>query len=155
MLKRFFYASVAVLMLAIAFHIGASTAHSQAGGTIVDADDPGGGSWVVTSSGTVYFSIYGSQNPSAPHWTPLGTIPATAPIVRIQDAGTDASGNSNVHAFDASGNFYVSTNNGGTWARRGNVFGVPVPALQRSWGQVKALYHPTPGMTVTPGANDR
>ena len=30
MLKRFFYASAAILMLAIAFHVGASTATAQA-----------------------------------------------------------------------------------------------------------------------------
>jgi hypothetical protein len=32
---------------------------------------------------------------------------------------------------------------------------LPTSTLHQSWGQVKALYHPTPGMTVTPGANDK
>ena len=38
----------------------------------------------------------------------------------------------------------------------GNIFGgAPTPALHESWGQVKARYRSTPGMTVTPGANDK
>ena len=31
----------------------------------------------------------------------------------------------------------------------------PTTALHQSWGQVKARYHATPGMTVTPGADNR
>jgi hypothetical protein len=42
----------------------------------------------------------------------------------------------------------------------GNIFsGAPTPALHESWGQLKSRYHTTPsatpGMTATPGANDR
>lgn len=153
--KRIFYVSAAILALAIAYQLGVTAAEGQSGGTLAAADDPGFGSWAVTSSGSVYLSDYGTQTPVAPHWTFRGTIPATAPIVHVANAGTDNSGNSVVHAFDSAGNFYLSSNGGVTWSRRGNVFGSPVPALQQSWGQVKARYQITPGMTVTPGARNR
>jgi hypothetical protein len=56
--------------------------------------------------------------------------------------------------YTANGDAYLQSANG-TWAPAGNVFGGPTPALHQSWGQVKARYQNTPGMTVTPGANDR
>jgi hypothetical protein len=41
------------------------------------------------------------------------------------------------------------------WNYEGNLFGGATPTLHQSWGQVKARYHATPGMTVTPGADKR
>ena len=57
----------------------------------------------------------------------------------------------------ANGDVYASSvGNSTQWVRIDNVFsGPPTPALHESWGQVKARYHNTPGMTVTPGGNDR
>ena len=55
MLKRIFYASAAVLMLALAYHLGAGTATAQAPGNPVVATFPGGGSpAIVTANGDVY-----------------------------------------------------------------------------------------------------
>lgn len=69
------------------------------------------------------------------------------------------------------GTFYVMTPNGDVYSRvttgtswrpenplasLGNFWsGSPTPALHESWGQVKARYRSTPGMTVTPGADNR
>jgi hypothetical protein len=39
------------------------------------------------------------------------------------------------------GNFYLSVDTGRTWSRRGNVFGTSTPALQETWGALKARYH--------------
>ena len=60
----------------------------------------------------------------------------------------------------ANGDVYEGSNylNGvpATWTKVSNVFaGGPVPALHESWGQVKARYRSTPGMTVTPGSDNR
>ena len=62
MLKRFFYASAAVLMLAIAYHLGAGTATAQAPSNSVVACFYG--SWsVVTANGDVYWSSNGQDGP--------------------------------------------------------------------------------------------
>lgn len=75
--------------------------------------------------------------------------------MHIGDAATDNSGQVVVHAFAQNGDFFVSSDDGRTWSRRGNVFGSPTPALREPWGQVKARYRSTPGMTVTPGTSNR
>jgi hypothetical protein len=138
--KRFCYVSCSLLALMLAYQLGVTAAHGQASGLIVDADDPGLGSYVVTSSGAVYFALYGSQEPAAPRWSLRGTIPASASVVRIQGAGTNSVGNDVVHAFDANGNFYVSSDGARTWSRRGNVLGAPTPAIRQSWSEVKQRY---------------
>jgi hypothetical protein len=59
-LKRLFYASASILMLAAAYHLGASTAGAQAGGTILGFSGAGshcsGTFYVITPSGDVYGS---------------------------------------------------------------------------------------------------
>jgi hypothetical protein len=152
--KRMFYVSCSILALTIAYQLGVTAAHGQASGTLQDADDPGLGSYVVTSSGTVYFALYGSNLAVAPRWSLKGTIPTSAPVVRIQGAGTTASGIDVVHAFDANGDFFVSADAGRTWVRRGNVFGGPTPGLRETWGQLKSRYAPDPG-TAQPQTSDR
>ena len=154
MAHKFFYVCAGILMLALAYQLGASTAHGQGVGTVLDADDPGLGSYVVASSGRVYFALYGTNLAPAPRWTLKGTIPSAAPIVRIQGAGTGPTGIDVVHAFDADGNFFVSADAGATWARRANVFGGATPAQSSSWGQLKARYAPNPGV-AQPRTSDR
>ena len=61
MLKRFFYASAAVLMLALAYHLGAGTAGAQAPSNPVVATF---GPWtVVTANGDVYYAPNGVTGP--------------------------------------------------------------------------------------------
>jgi len=145
-MKRFFHASAAILMLVIAYQLGVTAAQGQSGGSLAATSDGGWGSAVVTTSGSVYFSLYGSTNtPAAPHWTFMGTAPVTASAVAIVDAGYNSTATADVlHVFDANGNFYLSTDSGHTWSRRGNVFGSPVPAMRESWGQLKARYQGAP-----------
>jgi hypothetical protein len=60
----------------------------------------------------------------------------------------------NPHAVVIGGNglTYVAD----TFNKRIQIFGSgPTPTLRESWGQVKARYHAAPGMTVTPGADNR
>lgn len=132
--KRIFYVSGSIMALAIAYQLGVTAAHGQAGGTLAAVTDGNLGSAVATTSGNVYYSLYGSNTPAAPHWTFKGTIPASAPVVDIVDAGYAPNGIDDVlHAFDASGNFYLSMDTGRTWSRRGSVFGGATPAIQESW----------------------
>ena len=152
--KRMFYVSCSILALTIAYQLGVTSAHGQASGTIQDADDPGLGSYVVTSSGAVYSALYGSNLALTPRWTLKGTIPTGSPVVRIQGAGTTATGVDVVHAFDANGDFFVSADAGRTWARRGNVFGGTTPALRETWGELKSRYAPNRG-TSRQGADRR
>jgi hypothetical protein len=110
MARKFFLVAAGLLMLALSYHLGASTAVAQSAGNpvVAMAGVPSGG--------------------------PLG-ITATA--------------------MTASGDLYGTTN-GLSWTLLSNVFSAgPTPALHESWGQVKARYHATPGMTVTPGADNR
>ena len=54
MLKRFFYASASILMLAAAYHLGASTATAQAPSNPVVGMAEGPLTLVVTATGDVY-----------------------------------------------------------------------------------------------------
>lgn len=152
--KRLFYASGAVLMLAIAYQLGVTNAQGQSGGALADVHDTGLGSYAVTPSGAVYVSLYGSLSAPAPHWSLRGNISSSSPIMHIGDAQSDVSGQVVVHAFAENGNFYVSTDDGRTWSLHGNVFGSPVPARQESWGQLKARYAPkSSSPTLQPPTN--
>ena len=79
-------------------------------------------------------------------------------------ATAQAPGNPIVGIAADGGNFVVVTGNGDTyhgdgpspWAPGHNVFvGSPTPAVRESWGQLKARYRPAPGMTATPGTDNR
>jgi hypothetical protein len=69
MLKKLFYASASILMLAIAYHLGANTATAQSG-TQVSGFSASSGSevfWVLTPNGDVFQRI---MNPGQP----MGTL---------------------------------------------------------------------------------
>jgi hypothetical protein len=56
-LKRFFFASLGVLALSLAFHFGAQTAQGQAGDDVVIRTEESRGEnrlWVVTQKGNIY-----------------------------------------------------------------------------------------------------
>ena len=88
--KTFFYVSLGILALAVAFQMGAQTAQGQFG-TIAGASfsDPWG--MVVLDNGDVYMAQLTSSLPTMNNWT-----------------------------FTE------------------NVFGAPVPAIQTTWGKIKA-----------------
>src|SRR6185503_12366584 len=60
-MKRFFYASAAILMLSLAFHFGYTTARAQAPGNPVVAALSVNS--VVTANGDVYYAPSGIANP--------------------------------------------------------------------------------------------
>jgi hypothetical protein len=60
-LKRLFYASASILMLALAYHLGASTAGAQApGNSVIAGWYVAGNSAVVTANGDVYLGEGGN-----------------------------------------------------------------------------------------------
>ena len=89
MLKKLFYASGSILMLALAYHFGATSATAQApGNPVVGLSMPGSGTIaVVTADGTVYGNagsyntpfavvghVFGGPTPAAqPTWGQLKT----------------------------------------------------------------------------------
>lgn len=130
--KRFFYVSAGILCLALAYHLGATSATAQGTSSGIVADigcAPGspepGMSLVLnrvvysaTLSGTYGFQVR----------APLPPIPGTSPVVAI-DASCTGLG------MLANGDVWAG--GGPSWSYVGNVTGGPTPAVQQSWGQVK------------------
>jgi hypothetical protein len=76
--KTFFYVSLGVLALAIAFHFGATSAQGQApGNPIVAAMSAGqGGSWAIAANGDVYTP----NGPTGATWNHTGNVFTGSPI---------------------------------------------------------------------------
>ena len=72
MLKKLFYASASILMLALAYHFGATSAGAQApGNPVVGVTYVAAGSaFAVTANGDIYISGYSDLQ----HWTLSGNI---------------------------------------------------------------------------------
>jgi hypothetical protein len=169
MARRFFYICAGMLMLALSYHFGASTAGAQSAG-IAAPSEVAALSGLLRNGETIPLPTYAD-----------GTTALESECRWIVSPAIDFGGASWCLAADGSyGNIfdvqYAATSSFFT-AHRGRVVNCPtsnVPqeavnfliiatrgasqpttALHQSWGQVKALYHPTPGMTVTPGADTR
>ena len=84
MLKRFFYASAAILMLALAYHLGAGTATAQApSNPVVAALAPG---IVVTANGDVYANPNLINPSNATPWQLAGHVFGGGPIPAQQES---------------------------------------------------------------------
>jgi hypothetical protein len=71
MVKKLFYASAAMLMLALAFHLGATTAQGQSGSMVTGfAVGSVGGNWadcyVITPNGDVFSRTLNAQGGAQP-----------------------------------------------------------------------------------------
>jgi hypothetical protein len=133
-MSRWIIAMLALASLLIAFQLGVTAAGGQGQQTVVFADDPGGGSVVVTNIGDVYYATYPPSGSG--QWSLMGHIPSSSPIVTIH-TGYDT----NIHAFAQNGDFYTSPDNGATWQLSGNVFAGPTAARRSTWGGIKGRYH--------------
>jgi hypothetical protein len=77
-LKRLFYASAAILCLALAYHYGATSAIAQApGDPVVAAAADGSFYWVVTANGDVYCP---RSNVTEPTWIKSGNVFGGGPV---------------------------------------------------------------------------
>ena len=79
MLKKLFYASASILMLALAYHLGATTATAQAPGNPIVGF---AGALACTANGDVY-GIAG-VDPTYGHWNRVGNIFAGGPTPAAQ-----------------------------------------------------------------------
>ena len=83
MLKRFFYASAAVLMLALAYHLGAGSATAQPpSNPVVGVAAVPGGMFAGTANGDFY--VFGNGGPAA--WRFAGNIFSGSPTPTQQES---------------------------------------------------------------------
>ncbi len=119
MLKKLFYASASILMLALAYHLGASTATAQSG--LFRVLNPGG-PLIIEVGGAVY-----TFNGSAWEQPSLAPPPVPASSLLVGDSQT------------------YMTVDGTTWVWNNQwqsvpLPGSPTPAAQPTFGQLKAQY---------------
>ena len=135
-MKKLLYASAAVVLIAIAFHIGAGTASGQAGNTLISMTDYPRLQYsavAVDAVGGIYFG-------HLQQWTRVGTTPSR-PV--------------EIWSRDSDGGIIIALENGdlyqlgsparpvGDWTLTydSNVFSEsPTSTQQPSWGHVKGLY---------------
>jgi hypothetical protein len=129
--KRFLYAVAAILMLAIAHHLGASTATTQGVGDVTAAN-------VALVGPDVYYTCVVGRTFYLSHGLPTvfsiaQPVPGTAAVV--------ATGSDGIYltAMLASGDVY-QWDGSTAWIRRGNMTGAPISARLQTWGQVKARF---------------
>lgn len=141
MARKFFLAAAGMLMLALSYHLGAGTASGQSFPIRV--------LWLnnVIANGSVYYLE--AFNP------PLGWKLLSGPdLPPVPPSSLISFSSSNGIAITDAGEGWVRYGTG-SWQDLGFLPGGPTPTLHESWGQVKARYQSTPGMTVTPGPKDR
>ena len=133
--RSFCYVCLGVLALALAYHLGASTATAQTSGAFlvgsfdVDTD-------IVAVDGTGQVSALGWHNGRGLHAGPIA----------LPKAGTVVSVAGDVPSIDAvrlcvlyaDGDAYEYRES--SWTYCGNLGGVPTPAQRESMGSVKARY---------------
>ena len=150
MARKFFYVCAGMLMLALSYHLGASTSSAQ-GGAVIE-----GGSIQTVQDNTFPRATacvnriwrWMGESGGAPIEYPF-PVPGTSRIVATDPNGL---------VLLENGDWYKGSSGG--WTLIGNLAGGgPTQALRESWGQVKSRYRTTPtatpGMTVTPGADKR
>ncbi len=135
MLKKLFYASASILMLALSYHLGARIATGQSGEQLMDiawrmAD---GHAYGVSASGAIY-ATPGHCQP----WSLVGHMPAGCVPVCVLDG-------------DVGGSLDIACADGSAWTVQGSVpnisvvpgsqvFGGPTPAARATWGGLKARH---------------
>ena len=129
MLKKLFYASGAVLMLALAYHLGAVTAQAQGPGfRVIGENAP-----FVAVGNNVYRLDYSGWRP-----VPPGSGSNTLPPVPVSNLVLYLGST----AITQTGEGWVEDGNTHVWSSIGVVPGSPTPATQETWGGVKARYRP-------------
>jgi hypothetical protein len=137
MLKKLFYASASILMLALAYHLGATAAHGQSANAVVGNLASGYLEFVLTASGDEY--VLNTNNPGI-GWHFYENVGASAG--RPASQFTVFAWGDGAYAFTANGDVYKRPNLDGpySWAFINNVFGSSTPTARPSFGQLKAQY---------------
>ena len=138
-LKKLFLASASVLMLALAYHLGATSAGAQLSGTISAAAaverGPYGGPIIYAVVGrTLYAGGDPGGGPAIGTPWSGGPIPGSSPVIAV---GSSRSGPAPTVVL-ANGDTYAAIQGpGGPWSMIGNAVGSATGAATQSWGSVK------------------
>ena len=137
--RKFLYVCAGVFLLALSYHLGASTVGAQGAGLglicRLDGTDMYSTESFCTPGGDV-FQYWGG------HWTKTSNVFGGAPggrLVVSYDSGVALASNGEVFASALLGY--------GPWTSVGFPIGGPTPAMQESWGQLKSRYAPSHGPT--------
>jgi hypothetical protein len=140
MARNFFYISAGMLMLALAYHFGASTAAAQGANLLcAAANQDGSTNWAVDSNGALYEQTRNDAG-SGP-WYPIRTIPVTSKPVALSVFPSTA-GDTAFALFAEDGTVYAWVGWQGSYTTSNVFSGGPTPAQHESWGQVKSRYAP-------------
>jgi hypothetical protein len=150
--RKFFYLCAALLCLSLAFHFGYTTARAQVGTTVWSAAATSATGAVLVGRTICWANPLDGWSGSFP------PVPGASQIVAIDVHGySDSPGVTAV--VEAGIVYYYGPATGHGWVQASLPCVGPTPVDRQSWGQLKSRYRaapaPTPGMTVTPGANDR
>ena len=132
MTKKFFFVCAGLLCLAVAYHLGARSAHGQVSTTIDGAHiwspyGPVGSAWITGVVGRVFYSNGAAI--AAP-------VPGTARAIATTGIG---SSEWPYAVLLENGDFYYGT--GTSWSFYGNVLGgAPTAGRPTTWGGLKAHY---------------
>lgn len=127
--RAFFFACAGIFLLALSFHLGATSARGQVGGTGWFIAGNNGGPFVLTASGDSwrYIPGYGWLNDLG---NIFGGASAGRTIVSVLPGEVATS----------TGEVWYGTVVAGTWTNAGVPPVGPTPARQESFGQLKAQY---------------
>lgn len=140
MARKFFHVCLGFLCLVVAIHLSARTATSVVIDELTTIGEAAS-SFGATSSGDVYYGLNADPAGNNATWSLVGHIPTSTPIISIRHIGSAGGGGAEyVWAHSSDGNFYVSEDNGHSWALKGNVFSGSTPAVIETWGKLKARY---------------
>jgi hypothetical protein len=157
MARKFFYICAGMFMLALCYEFGASTVGAQVGGgQIVGLSEAPESRMLlaITRDGQLY--ELGANSLWSPGVNVLSEAGVGGEVVGIlSHPACFENGQCGSYVITSTGDVCFRPYDGATWVARGNVLGGPVPVLHQSWSQVKARYRSTPGMTVTPGSDNK
>jgi hypothetical protein len=155
MARKFFYVCAGMFLLALSYHLGASTATAQASGNpVVGGFQESGQTGVITANGDELEFL--SSSGEAGTWIRAGNVFAGTSVSPVNNPVAAAWTGPIGDGVATAGGDVFHGHLGGVWTYQGNALSsVPTPTIRESWGQVKARYHASPAMTVTPGADSR
>jgi len=128
--KGFFFVCAGVFLLALSYHLAASSASAQIGALVQGASIQSIAPYTFPRATACVNRVWRWMGESGGLHTGSVPVPGAAPIVATDPYGTVILENGDWLKFD-----------GSSWVLIGNlVGGGPIPAKQESWGQLKARY---------------
>ena len=127
--RRFFFVCVGVLMLAVALHLGHTSAAAQIGPTVEGANIQSiPGVAYPRATGCIGRTFYWIGENGASHAVPV-PVPGTRHILSTDPYETVLLENGDWLKFD-----------GSAWVLVGNLVGGPIAATRTTWGELKTRY---------------